>query len=161
MTSPGAGDPATTPPSGPDGSPSSSLGTPGAAGPAGTAGTTRATTTRPAAAPAHNAASVGHILSGDWPVQAADAIVKGVDTLRDKTTGPVQKAARALVYGLLAAVLGTMVTILLLIGLIRLIDSIVGIFMDEPRIWVTYLILGAAFTVIGMVVFRRRRADII
>jgi len=112
-------------------------------------------------APAHNAASVGNILSGDWPVQAADAIVKGVDTLRDKTTGPVQKAARALVYGLLAAVLGTMVTILLLIGLIRLIDSIVGIFMDEPRIWVTYLILGAAFTVIGTVVFRRRRADII
>jgi hypothetical protein len=104
---------------------------------------------------------VGHILSGDWPVQAADTIVKGVDTLRDKTTGPAQKAARALVYGLLAAVLGMMVAILLLIGLIRLIDSIVGIFMDEPRIWVTYLILGVAFTAIGAVVFRRRRADII
>ena len=161
MTSPGAGDPATTPPSGPEGSPT---GTPGSTGPAGTggpAGTTTGTGTRAAIGPAHTAGSVGNILSGDWPVQAADAIVKGVDTLRDKTTGPVQKAARALVYGLLAAVLGTMVAILLLIGLIRLIDSIVGIFMDEPRIWVTYLILGAAFTVIGAVVFRRRRADII
>ncbi len=54
-----------------------------------------------------------------------------------------------------------MVAILLLIGLIRLIDSIVRLFMDEPRIWVTYLILGVAFTAIGALVFRRQRADLI
>ena len=158
MTSPGAGDPATTPPNAVDGPPTGSTGATGATAsprPSGTTGT------RPAPAPAHGAASVGNILSGDWPVQAADAIVNGVDTLRDKTTGPIQKAARALVYGLLAAVLGTMVAILLLIGLIRLVDSIVGIFMDEPRIWVTYLIVGVLFTVVGAFVFRRRRADII
>ncbi len=143
MTSPGAGEPATTPPS------------PTVGAPARPAGTT------PPPGATHAAASVGNILSGDWPVQAADTIVKGVDTLRDKTTGPIQKAARVLVYGLLAAVLGTMVAVLLLIGLIRLVDSIVGIFMDEPRIWVTYLILGVAFTAVGAVVFRRRRADII
>ena len=143
MTSPGAGEPATTPPSPAVGAPARPTGT--TAGPG----------------PAHAAGSVGNILSGDWPVQAADVIVKGVDTLRDKTTGPVQKAARALVYGLLAAVLGTMVAILLLIGLVRLIDSIVGLFMDEPRIWVTYLILGVLFTVVGAFVFRRRRTDTI
>ncbi len=101
------------------------------------------------------------MLSGDWPVQAADVIVNGVDTLRDKTTGPVQKAARALVYGLLAAVLGTMVAILLIIGLVRFVDSIVGLFMDQPRIWVTYLIVGILFTIVGALVFRRRRADIL
>jgi hypothetical protein len=103
---------------------------------------------------------VGRVLSGDWPVQAADAIVKGVDTVRDKTTGPVQKAARAVVYGLLAVVLGTMVVILVIIGLVRLVDSIVGLFMDPPRIWVTYLIVGVVFTVAGVVVFRRRRTDL-
>ena len=101
------------------------------------------------------------MLGGDWPVQAADAIVNGVDTLRDKTTGPAQKAARALVYGLLAAVLGTMVAILLIIGLVRLVDSIVGLFMDPPRIWVTYLIVGVIFTIAGYLVFRRRRADVV
>jgi len=106
------------------------------------------------------AGPVGNVLSGDWPVQAADTIVKGVDTLRDKTTGPAQKAARAFVYGLLAAVLGTMVAVLLIIGLVRLTDSLVGLFMDPPRIWVTYLIVGILFTVVGYVVFRRRRADI-
>jgi hypothetical protein len=145
MTSPGAGDPATTPPGSPAGSPTSP--------------------TRPVAPPAPRAAptgsSVGNLLSGDWPGQAADVIVKSVDTLRDKTTGPVQKAARALVYGLLAAVLGTMVAILLIIGLVRFIDSIVGLFMDPPHIWLTYLIVGVLFTVAGYVVFRRRRADII
>jgi hypothetical protein len=143
MTSPGAGEPAITPPSADAGAsvrPTGATAVPGSA---------------------HAATSVGNIFSGDWPVQAADAVVKGVDTLRDKTTGPVQKAARALVYGLLAAVLGTMVAILVLIGFVRLIDSIVGLFMDEPRIWVTYLIVGVIFTVAGALVFRRRRTDII
>jgi hypothetical protein len=157
MTSPGAGEPATTPPGAPAGAPSSP--TPRPIAPPGPTPARPGST--PGGAPAHTAAGVGNVLSGDWPVQAADAIVKGVDTLRDKTTGPVQKAARALVYGLLAAVLGTMVVVLLIIGLVRLIDSIVGVFMDPPRIWVTYLIVGVLFTVAGAVVFRRRRADIV
>jgi len=51
--------------------------------------------------------------------------------------------------------------ILLIIGLVRLVDSIVGLFMDEPRIWVTYLIVGVLFSIAGALVFRRRRSDII
>ena len=157
MTTPGAGEPATTPPgpsAGSAASPPTGTVPPGSRRPGPTAPGT-------AVAPVHTAASVGNVLSGDWPVQAADAIVKGVDTLRDKTTGPAQKAARGLVYGLLAAVLGTMVAVLLIIGLVRLVDSIVGLFMDEPRIWVTYLIVGILFTVVGALVFRRRRSDIL
>ena len=152
MTTPVPGEPATPPPGGPGGS------TPPPARPAIPASARPGATT---SGPAHTAASVGSVLSSDWPGQAADVIVKGVDTLRDKTTGPAQKAARALVYGLLAAVLGTMVAILLIIGLVRLVDSIVGLFMDEPRIWVTYLIVGVLFSIAGALVFRRRRSDII
>jgi hypothetical protein len=147
MTSPGAGEPATTPPRAPVGPPSSPP--------------PRSIPPTVSTRPTHAASGVGNVLSGDWPGQAADAIVKSVDTLRDKTTGPVQKAARALVYGLLAVILGTMVGILLIIGVVRLVDSIVGLFMDPPRIWVTYLIVGVLFTIAGALVFRRRRADII
>jgi hypothetical protein len=157
MTTPGAGEPATTPPgspAGPGGSPPTAPIPPAPRRPG-------PTTAGAGPGPAHTAASVGNVLSGDWPEQAADVIVKGVDTLRDKTTGPVQKAARALVYGLLAAVLGTMVATLLIIGLVRFVDSIVGLFMDQPRIWVTYLIVGILFTIVGALVFRRRRADIL
>jgi hypothetical protein len=152
MTSPGTGDPATTPPGAPIGTPP----------PADAAPTPPHAVPAASARPAGGAgSSVGNVLSGEWPVQAADAIVQGVDTLRDKTTGPAQKAARGVVYGLLAAVLGTMVAILLVVGFVRLVDSLVGLFMDPPRIWLTYLIVGVVFTSAGALVFRRRRADVL
>ena len=43
----------------------------------------------------------------DWPAQAADTIVRVVGQVRDRTTGPAITAARAVVFGLLAAILGT------------------------------------------------------
>ena len=43
----------------------------------------------------------------DWPAQAADTIVSVVEKVRDRTTGPAITATRAVVFGLLAAMLGT------------------------------------------------------
>ena len=43
----------------------------------------------------------------DWPAKATDQIVSLVDQIRDKTTGPAIRAARAMVFGFLAAMLGT------------------------------------------------------
>ena len=37
----------------------------------------------------------------DWSGQAADTVVKVVDAVREKTTGPVLTIARAIVYGLI------------------------------------------------------------
>jgi hypothetical protein len=92
-----------------------------------------------------------------WPAQATDAVVKAVDTVRDKTTGPLQTASRGVVYGVLALVLGLMVAVLLIVALIRGIDALVGLVVDPPNIWITYLIVGALFLVAGWIVFRRRR----
>ena len=92
-----------------------------------------------------------------WPEQATDAVVKAVDTVREKTTGPLQTASRGVVYGVLAAVLGTMVAVLLIIALIRGVDTLVNLVVDPPNIWITYLIVGVIFLVGGWVVFRRRR----
>jgi len=93
----------------------------------------------------------------NWPVQATDLIVSTVDTVREKTTGPLQTVARGIVYGVLAVVLGTMVAILLIVSLIRGVDSLVSLFVDPPNIWITYLIVGVIFLVGGWFVFRRRR----
>ena len=92
-----------------------------------------------------------------WPAQATDAVVKAVDTVRDKTTGPLQTASRGVVYGVLAAVLGIMVAILAIITMIRGIDALVSLVVDPPNIWITYLIIGVIFLVAGWFVFRRRR----
>ena len=92
-----------------------------------------------------------------WPAQATDAVVRAVDTVRDKTTGPLQTASRGVVYGVLAAVLGVMVVVLLIIALVRATDALVSLVVDPPNIWITYLIVGVIFVLGGWLVFRRRR----
>ena len=93
------------------------------------------------------------LLSGDWPTQATDAVVRTVDTVRDKTTGPIQTAARGVVYGILATVAATMVTVLVIVGLVRFLDAI----QPFGNIWLPYLELGVVFSLGGYLVFRRRR----
>ena len=143
MTASGSGEP----PSTPSGPPPTSPGAP-----------TRADGSPPPSSPAP-ARKGGQGLSGDWPAQAADLVVTTVDSVRDKTTGPLQTAARAAVYGVLAGVIGLMVGVLLLVGLIRVVDVVLGLVISGPTIWLTYLILGVLFTIVGLLVFRRRRAD--
>jgi hypothetical protein len=114
----------------------------------------------PAAIPVHHdlahEASV-NVFSSDWPAQAADRIVDAVDTVRDRTTGTAQTAARGVVYGLLAVVAGIVVLVLVTIGAIRLLDVLVDHFIPWGHIWLPYLILGCVFLLVGAIVFRRRR----
>ncbi|MGE0877404.1 MAG: phage holin family protein [Acidimicrobiia bacterium] len=88
----------------------------------------------------------------DWPAQAADKIEQLVGTVRDKTTGPALKAARAVVYGLLGAILGVAVVILVLIGAVRLLVS----YLPGERVWLAYLILGVVFVALGGFCWSRR-----
>jgi hypothetical protein len=91
-------------------------------------------------------------LTGDWPAQAADAVVDLVGTVRDRTLGPIFLVARALVYGIVVAVLGAMATILLVIALIRFLDWLI-----PGEVWSAYLVLGSVFTLLGMVMWSLRR----
>ena len=86
----------------------------------------------------------------DWTVQVTDTIESVVGSIRDKTTVPAETAARAVVYGILIAVMGTAAAVLLTIGLVRLLDNWL-------RIWAVYAILGGLFTVVGWFFWRKRR----
>ncbi len=88
---------------------------------------------------------------GDWPAQAADTIERLVGTVRDKTTGPALTAARGIVYGTFAALIGIVIVVLTVIGLVRLIDSYL-----PGEVWATYLLLGGIFLVVGIVLWSRR-----
>jgi len=98
----------------------------------------------------------------DWPTQAADTIVSVVGQVRDKTTGPAVSATRAIVYGLLAAILGTTALVLLSILIVRLLvlgfDGILGV-TDLERggraVWLAYLVLGAAVTGAGLLLWKK------
>lgn len=92
-------------------------------------------------------------LDADWPRQATEQVVKVVDQVRDKTTGPVLDASRWLVYGLVALMAGSIFAVVSLIGIIRLLDVVL------PRgVWLVYLVLGAVFTVAGTICWSKREA---
>lgn len=98
--------------------------------------------------PARAGSSAG---SSDWTVQAADTIEKVVVTIRDKTTVPLQTVARALVYGLVAAVMGTAALVLVLAGLMHLLDYALPF-----GVWLPDAILGTLFAALGLLLWGKR-----
>ena len=88
----------------------------------------------------------------DWAVQAADTVERIVGTVRDRTTGPIAKVARVVVFGLLAAVVGTTAVTLLAIGSVRAIN----VYLPED-VWAAHLVVGGIFTLLGLLLWSRRR----
>ena len=98
----------------------------------------------------------------DWPAQAADTIVRVVGEVRDRTTGNAITAARAVVYGIIAAVLGTVALVLACIllarGLVIVVNLVLdGVDQDRPgrANWITDVILGLGFALGGLVLWKK------
>jgi hypothetical protein len=94
--------------------------------------------------------------SSDWTAQTADRIESVVTAVRDKTTVPVQKAARAVVYGLVAGALAFLALVLFLVGLFRLHVYLPFGHNEGRKVWVTYVGVGAIFLGIGGFLWRKR-----
>ena len=90
-------------------------------------------------------------LPADWHVLATEKVVSTVDTVRVKTSGPAIKISRMVVYGIMAAFIGLMAVIMLLIGTVRLLDNVL-----PKDVWLVYLILGAVFMAIGALLWSKR-----
>ena len=119
---------------------------------ASTTGSTEPTaSTPPRSIPSVGSAS--SLIGGDWPAQAADAIVNAVETVRDRTTTPIMKIARGVVFGVFAGTIIIVIIVLAIIGVVRLLDEAL-----PSGVWLPYLLLGVLFTVLGAVLFRRRNA---
>jgi phage-related minor tail protein len=89
------------------------------------------------------------MIPAEWPAQAADTIVETIGKVRDKTTKPAIVAARALVYGLLAAMVGLAAFALFLIGLVRVLSYLPG------NIWTVYAGFAAVFVLGGILMLRK------
>src|SRR5579862_732833 len=91
----------------------------------------------------------------DWTVMLTERIESVVSTVRDRTTVPVTKIVRALVFGMIIAVMGTVALVFAVIGLLRL--HVYWWFHPEGRkVWVTYVGLGAIFMIAGAFAWRKR-----
>jgi hypothetical protein len=93
---------------------------------------------------------------------AADRIESAVTKVRDTTTTRLVVAARALVYGLVAAVLGVAVLLLLAIAAIRILDVYLanlhwaGLNTHPGRsVWVADALLGGILTLPGLFLLRK------
>jgi hypothetical protein len=86
----------------------------------------------------------------DWTDQVTDMVVKLVDDVRDRTNGPVIKAARFAVYGVILALVGFSVFLMVLIALGRTLSLIPG---DE---WIPFAVIGAMLCLGGSLLWSRR-----
>ncbi|HKA04548.1 MAG TPA: hypothetical protein VKD67_09470 [Acidimicrobiales bacterium] len=88
---------------------------------------------------------------GDWASRTADSIERVVLAIRDRTTRPILLAGRAVVYAVLAAILGIAAVVLLAILVIRLLTALTG------EAWIAEIIVGGVFCIIGIVLLIMRR----
>lgn len=89
----------------------------------------------------------------DWTTDLLDRLDHYIELVRSNTTDRVVRIARLLVFGLIAAILGSMAGLLALIALIRILDVVL------PReVWLPYVVLGAIFLGAGLFLWAKRTA---
>jgi len=95
----------------------------------------------------------------NWATEITDRLVTFIDQVRSQTTTKVVYAARGVVFGLIAAILGVFILIIVLVGLMRGLQSLLALGMDwEQAVYVSYFIVGGIMTIAGLVLFRMRNS---
>lgn len=93
----------------------------------------------------------------NWASSVVDTVERVVGTVRDKTTTPLVRVTRGVVYGLFAAILGTVAAVLTLIIATRLLQAAWDIVVDTPRaVYLSYFTVGAVLTLGGWWLLRKR-----
>ncbi|MCU4187137.1 hypothetical protein K6U06_22435 [Acidiferrimicrobium sp. IK] len=91
----------------------------------------------------------------DWTVEIADRIESVVGTVRDKTTVPITKVARIVVFGILAGTAAVAALILLVIAAVRL-HVYLPFHPAGRQVWVVDAVIAAIFLLAGMFLWRKR-----
>jgi len=95
--------------------------------------------------------------ANDWTVQAADTIERVVTGIGDKTARPLTSIAAAIVFGLVIAVAGLVLLVLVAVALVRALDVYLPIHPYGRAVWIADAIVGGIFTLAGLFVWRKRR----
>jgi putative superfamily III holin-X len=86
----------------------------------------------------------------DWAVQTADTIERLVESVRSNTSDRLVSVTRLVVFGLVAAILGTAALVLFAIFVVRILDSYL-----PGDVWVAHLVVGGVFTLFGLLLWQR------
>ena len=94
-----------------------------------------------------------------WAPDLADTVERVVGRVRERATVPLVHAARAVVYGLIAGLLGVTAVVLALVALTRGVQSLLELVVEWPRaVYLSYLILGGILCILGALLLRKRRS---
>lgn len=95
----------------------------------------------------------------NWATETTDTIVVLIDKVRTKTTQNVVYAARGVVFGLIALLVGAFAFGLFLVILTRGIQALLELATTwERAVYLSYLIVGALFCLVSVVLFKKRNA---
>ena len=93
----------------------------------------------------------------NWAPDLADQIADFIGKIRDKTTNNAIKAARAIVFGLLGAILGLVALVLLIIGSTRGLKELYDLGTSTATaVYLSYFTLGGIFTLAGVFLMSKR-----
>lgn len=100
------------------------------------------------------------LLPDGWVGKLTDRIVTTVDGVRAKTTTPIEKIGRIVIWGLLVATAGVSLLLVLLIGGLRLayeaVGNIPGVSGEEGRsVWIIDVSLGVVLIGLGLLFIKK------
>jgi hypothetical protein len=88
----------------------------------------------------------------DLPVRGTDLVDSLISLVRDKAVRPLTLATRAIVFGIIVFAATIVSVTLVSIALIRLLT----VYAFDGRVWLSDLVVGVFFVVVGMVAWSQR-----
>lgn len=93
-----------------------------------------------------------------WAAELTDRVVEGVARVRARTTVPVLTVLRVVVYGVVVVVAVLTALLLIILGLVRMWDVYLPLDPVGRRVWLGYVVLGAALSLAGGFLLLRKKA---
>ena len=110
----------------------------------------------PPGTPVPGSSATASTTTPEWAVTALDKVDEVIEKVRSNTTDRLVKVARAVVFGVLAGIMGVTALVFAIIALVRGLDEAI-----PGPVWSIYLGLGAIFVLAGAFLWSKktRRAD--
>ena len=92
-----------------------------------------------------------------WLKRFLDVLDDGIAFVRERTTNPLVKIVRAMVFGTFGVLGAMLVFVFVLLAMFRGLNELLDLWWSrETAVWASYLILGGTFLLVGSRLMRRR-----
>ncbi|RIK08292.1 MAG: hypothetical protein DCC49_09140 [Acidobacteria bacterium] len=100
---------------------------------------------------------ISKVTDPDLATKTADMVDSVVDVVRNRVVSPIERAATYVILAIFSLFAGSVLLVLLCVGLFRLLMMLLNIIPGGPHEWAAYLIMGGIFLTTGMFMMRKRR----